>query len=67
MIKEFTIACSKTVNQGNFNSLRVEFSITVAVMEGDDWHKLATQAQVDLRDKLNETYRAQRRQDVVDA
>lgn len=63
MIKEFTVSCSKTVNQGNFNSIRVEFSITVAVMEGEDWHELAAQAQIDLRDKLNETYRAQRRQE----
>lgn len=64
MIKEFTVGCSKTVNQGNFNSLRVEFSLTIAVMEGEDWHELAAQAQVDLRDKLNETYRAQRRETV---
>lgn len=63
MVKEFTIGCSKTINQGNFNSLRVEFSVTVAVMEGEDWQQLAAQAQVDLRNKLNETYRAQRRQD----
>lgn len=61
MITAFTVACSKTVNLGNFSSIRVESSITVAVPDGDDYATLARQAQDDLRELLEQTYKAQRK------
>jgi hypothetical protein len=36
VIKELTIGTSRTINLGNFESLRVEATATCAVEEGDD-------------------------------
>ena len=57
-ITQFTIGTSRTINLGNFESLRIEASITVDV--GDvSYAKAASGAQSDLRQLLEDTYRAQ--------
>ena len=59
MIKAFTIATARTINLGNYESMRIESSVT---FETDDQlfaqHKAA--AQTELRKLLEETYKAQR-------
>lgn len=62
MITAFTIGCSHTVNLGNFQSIRIEASLTVEVPEGDDFEVLKDKAQVELRRILEDTYKAQRRE-----
>lgn len=61
MIKEFHIGCSHTVNLGDFNSIKVEASVTVAIKEGDNLVDQKGRAQEELRALLEETYKAQRR------
>ena len=61
MITEFRVACSHTVNLGDYNSIRIECSLTVAVPEGDSFDILKDKAQTELRKLLEETYRAQKR------
>jgi hypothetical protein len=57
-ITQFTIGSSRTINLGNFESLRVEASITIEV--GDtDYARTAQDAQIELRQLLEDTYRAQ--------
>lgn len=60
MIKSFSVGCSRTINLGNFESVRVEASITVDL---DDDHRgfegARTEVQVQLRKLLEETYRHQ--------
>ena len=59
MITQFTILVSHTLNRGNFESMRIEASLTVSVIEGDDYEILKDKAQSELRKLLEETYRAQ--------
>ena len=61
MIRQFTIGTSHTLNKGNFNSMRIECSLTVEVPPGDDFEVLKDKAQTELRRLLEETYRAQAR------
>lgn len=61
MIREFEISVSKTINLGQYNSIRVEASLTVCVPEGDDFAELKRLAQEDLALLLAETYKAQRK------
>lgn len=61
MIKEFEIRCAKTINLGNFQSIRVEASLVVCVPDGDDYAALTRKAQEDLRELLDQTYKAQKR------
>ena len=61
MIKQFTIGASHTLNQGNFNSYRIEASLTIEVPEGDDYEVLKDRGQTELRRLLEETFKAQRR------
>ena len=61
MIRQFTIGTSHTLNKGNFNSMRIECSLTVDVPEGDDFEVLKDKAQTELRRMLEETYKAQLR------
>lgn len=60
-ITQFKIAASHTLNQGNYESMRVEAEITVAVREGSDYEELKARAQPELRKLLEETYRSQRK------
>lgn len=59
MLKEFSVGCSRTINLGNFESLRIEASVTVDVGEQQDFGELRAEAQTHLRAMLEETYRAQ--------
>ena len=64
MIKSFKIGCSRTVNLGNFNSIRVEALVEIEVPPeaSDDvnkWAAMRAAAQMELRQLLEETYRAQ--------
>jgi hypothetical protein len=59
IISQFTIGVSRTINLGNFESMRVETSITVDVNDSEDFHRVAAEAQVKLRELLENTYRAQ--------
>lgn len=63
-LTELTVGCSRTINLGNYESIRIEASITVNVPESlEDFHgsfqELKDTAQVQLRQLLEETYRAQ--------
>lgn len=63
MIKQFSIAAAHTLNLGNYQSFRIEASLTVEVPEGDDFEILRDKAQTELRRLLEDTYRSQRRAD----
>ena len=63
MIKQFSIAAAHTLNLGNYQSFRIEASLTIEVPEGDDFEVLRDKAQTELRRLLEDTYRAQRRPD----
>jgi len=58
-ITEFSIGCSKTINLGNFQSLRIEASVTVSMEPSDDLGKASVAAQDELRQLLEQTYQAQ--------
>jgi hypothetical protein len=57
MVKEFTVGTAHTINLGNYESLRVEASITIT---GEDTEEALDLAQIKLRKLLEDTYRAQR-------
>jgi hypothetical protein len=59
MITQFSVGCTRTINLGNFESLRVEASITVDCPEDGDFPQMKIAAQTQLRLLLEETYRAQ--------
>ena len=58
-VTEFSIGCSKTINLGNFQSLRIEASVTVSVDAEDDLATATSNAQEELRRLLEQTYQAQ--------
>lgn len=60
MIKSFTAGCSRTVNLGNFESLRIEASVVIEVPEEcESFDELRDYAQRELRKLLEETYKYQ--------
>jgi hypothetical protein len=59
MISQFSIGTSRTINLGNFESLRVEATITVDCPEDGDFTQMRLAAQTQLRQLLEDTYRAQ--------
>ena len=60
MIIQFVVGTSRTINLGNYESVRVEASVTVSVDEGADLTEIKKAAQVELRSLMEETYRAQK-------
>ena len=62
MIKQFTVTFSRTFNLENYNSMRVEASITHEVPEGESFEMLLGVAQGQLRQALEETRRAQHKE-----
>ena len=56
---EFTVGCSRTINLGNYESIKVEASVTMEIHEETDLEELKTRAQTELRQLLEDTYRAQ--------
>lgn len=59
MIKQFTIGFSRTINLGNFESARVEASVVLEVEPDHNLELLKDAAQMQLRDLLERTWRAQ--------
>jgi hypothetical protein len=61
MVTQFTVACSRTINIGNFESVRVEASVTITVPQngGQALESLKEMAQAELRNLLEQTYRQQ--------
>lgn len=59
MIKEFTIGCRRTINLGNFENVRIEASVTFEVEERQNLERLGQEAQRQLRQLLEDTYRNQ--------
>ena len=64
MIKSFKVGCSRTINLGNFESIRVEAQIEIEVEpEASEntsvWQAHRISAQTELRSLLEDTYKAQ--------
>jgi len=59
MITEIHVAIARTINLGNFESLRIEGSLTAAVGQHDNVPQVKAQLQVELRALMEETYLAQ--------
>ena len=59
MITQFTIGFSRTVNLGNFESMRMEAAVTVACPEEGDFAQMKLAAQTQLRQLIEDTYRHQ--------
>lgn len=58
-ITQFSVGTSRTINLGNFESLRVEASVTLDVHLEDDLVAMRSEAQKTLRQLLEDTYNAQ--------
>lgn len=56
------VGVSKTVNLGNFNSIRVEASLTAEPGEGEDPAEVKGMLQAQLKELIEQTYRAQRKE-----
>ncbi len=65
ILTEFRISFARTINLGNFESARVEASVTLAVAEGDDLQAARTHAETELRVLIEETWRAQHKPKVA--
>jgi len=68
MISEFRVGCARTINLGNYESLRIEAGVTVLVpvIEGNSPNQIAANlddlkgyAQTELRKLMEQTYREQ--------
>lgn len=59
LVKSFAVGYSRTVNLGNYESARIEASVTVELADGDDRTEAQTQAQFLLRQMLERTWREQ--------
>jgi hypothetical protein len=57
MITQFTVGASRTINLGNFESMRVEASVTIDLNEGENFDDCKIGAHRELRKLLEETYR----------
>jgi hypothetical protein len=59
-ISQFTVGSSRTINLGNFESLRVEGSVTIDIQETDvlpaAYEQARGYAQEELRKLLEDTY-----------
>lgn len=60
-ITELRVQTARTINLGNFESLRIEAGVTASVDEADDLIAVTATMQAELRRLLEETYRAQHR------
>lgn len=61
-IKEFSIGISRTINLGNFESARVEATVSCAVDTELGYDEQVARAQIELRHLLEETWKNQIRQ-----
>lgn len=58
-VTEFSIGCSKLINLGQYQNIRIEASVTVALDAGETLASASATAQQQLRQLLEETYAAQ--------
>ena len=58
-ISQFTVTTSRTINLGNFESLRIEASVATDLNGEDDMAVARSEAQKALRQLLEDTYHAQ--------
>ena len=58
-ITEMRLTVGKTINMGNFNSLRIEVGLSVSVQPGDDIQKLQDAMQDECKDFLTDAYLVQ--------
>lgn len=56
-ITSFMVGASRTFNLGNFESLRVEASVTTELLPDDEVPLAKSRAEVELRELLTLTYR----------
>lgn len=59
MITEIRVGCARTINLGNFESLRIEAAATMQVPEGEDLSIAKANLQSEPRTLMEDTYRAQ--------
>ena len=60
-IKEFTIGAARTINLGNYESMRIEALVTGIKEDNESWEASKNLVQLELRKLLEETYLAQKR------
>lgn len=60
-VTEFSVGASRTLNLGNYESLRIEASVTVSMDAQDSLAAASEAAQKELRKLLEQTYLAQYR------
>ena len=60
-ITEITVGCSKTINLGNYQSLKIEAHVTVSVDDERELNAIKIDVQDELRALLEDTYKAQYR------
>ena len=58
-VSEFRVGLVRTINLGNYESLKIDVSLTVSPEENDDFDHLRQDAQLRLRQLAEDTYRAQ--------
>ena len=61
-ITEFSIGCSKLINLGQYQNIRIEASVTVARDPNETLASASAEAQEVLRKLLEDTYQAQYKQ-----
>lgn len=61
-ITEIRLAVGRTINLGNYETVRLEAGVTVAVDEGDDLDAVKAALQPELRNLMEATWKAQRKQ-----
>ena len=62
-ITEFSVGCSKTINLGNYQTTRVEASITVEMVPGEN--EVISKAETQLRRLVEDTLKAQPHSELV--
>lgn len=62
LIQQFTIGCSKTINLGNFQNIKIEAQLVIAVPEHETqsgYEAMVERAQGELKHLLETTYKSQ--------
>lgn len=59
LVTSFMLGCSKTINLGNYQSIRIEASVTVSLDVNETLADASAAAQDELRQLLEQTYAAQ--------
>ena len=67
IITQIRLGAAKTINMGNYQSLRIEAGVTADLVEGDDTNAVTVRLQAELSELMAETYRAQRKDGMPDA